>query len=213
MIWTWFLSKLCTQSPPGLWICFPDAWTPSISSPHFSVQFHWVTQSCLTLCDPLDCSTPGFPVHQLLELVQTRVHQVGDAIQPSHPLPSPSPPAFNLSQPQGLLQWVSYLHQVAKVLELHFYWVPYLHDPDSGPSLTCPRYQLAISTLTLPQISVSNLHTNPAPGSAMLWGLSRTRLYLSVFLHFFLDESRGSLKAKISLLEFTVSAFKILSGT
>ena len=74
--------------------------------------------SCPTLCDPMDCSTPGFPVHhQLLELTQTHVHRVGDAIQPSHPLLSPSPPAFNLSQHQGLFQRVSSLYQVAKVLE------------------------------------------------------------------------------------------------
>ena len=70
------------------------------------------------LCDPMDCSTPGLPVHhQLLELAQTHVHRVGDAIQPSHPLLSPSPPALNLSQHQGLFKWVSSLHQVAKVLE------------------------------------------------------------------------------------------------
>ena len=75
------------------------------------------TQSCLTLCDPTDCSMSGFPVHhQLLSLAQTHVHQVGDAIQPSHPL-SPSPLAFNLPQHQGLFQWVSSLYQVAKVLE------------------------------------------------------------------------------------------------
>ena len=70
-----------------------------------SVQFSSVAQSRLTLCDPMDCITPGFPVHHRLpELAQTRVHQVGDAIQPSHPLSSPSPPAFNLSQHQGLFQ-------------------------------------------------------------------------------------------------------------
>ena len=64
-----------------------------------------VAQSCLTLCNPMDCSTPGFPVHhQLLELAQTHGHQVTDAIQPSHPLSSPSPPAFNPSQHQGLFQ-------------------------------------------------------------------------------------------------------------
>ena len=63
------------------------------------VQFTSVAQSCLTLCDPIDCSTPGLPVHhQLLELAQTHVHWVGDAIQPSHPLSSSSPPAFSLSQ-------------------------------------------------------------------------------------------------------------------
>ena len=70
------------------------------------------------LCDPMGRSTPGLPVHhQLLQFTQTHVHQVGDAIQPSHPLSSPSPPALNLSQHQGLFKWVSSLHQVAKVLE------------------------------------------------------------------------------------------------
>ena len=82
------------------------------------VQFSSVTQFCPTLSDPMDCSMPGFPVqHQLPELTQTPFHWVTDAIQPSHPLLSPSPPAFNLSQHQGLFQWVSSLHQVAKVLE------------------------------------------------------------------------------------------------
>ena len=67
-----------------------------------------VAQSCPTLCDPMDCSMPGFPVlHCLPEFAQTHIHWVGDAIQPSHPLLSPSPAAFNLSQHQGLLQWVS----------------------------------------------------------------------------------------------------------
>ena len=79
------------------------------------VQFSSVTQSCPTLCDPMDCSMPGFPVHhQLPELAQTHVHRVRDAIQPSHPLSSPSPPAFNLSQCQGLLQGVSSSYQVVK---------------------------------------------------------------------------------------------------
>ena len=72
-----------------------------------SVQFSLVAQFCLTLCDPMDCRTPGFPVHhQLPELTQTHVHQVSDAFQPYHPLLSPSAP-FNLSQHQGLFQWVS----------------------------------------------------------------------------------------------------------
>ena len=88
-----------------------------------------VTQSCLTLWDPMDCSTPFFPVHhQLPELTQTHVHRVSDAIQPSHPRSSPSPPAFNLSQHRGLFKWVSSSHQVAKVLELQlqhksFQWI------------------------------------------------------------------------------------------
>ena len=83
-----------------------------------SVQFSSVSQSCLTLRDPMDCSTPGSPVHhQLPEFTQTHAHWVGDAIQPSHPLSSPSPPSFNLSQHQGLFRWVSSSHQAAKVLE------------------------------------------------------------------------------------------------
>ena len=74
--------------------------------------------SCVWLCDPMNRSTPGLPVHhQLPEFTQTHVHQVGDAIQPSHPPWSPSPPALNLSKRQGLFKWVSSLHQVAKVLE------------------------------------------------------------------------------------------------
>ena len=83
-----------------------------------SVQFSPVAQSCLTLCDPMNHSTPGLPVHhQLPEFTQTRVHQISDAIQPSHPLSSPSPPAANPSQHQSLFQWVNSSHEVAKVLE------------------------------------------------------------------------------------------------
>ena len=78
-----------------------------------------VAQLCSTLCNPMDCSMPGFPVHHYLpEFIQTHVHRVSDAIQPSHPLSSPFPPAFNLSQQQGLFTWVSSSHQVARVLEL-----------------------------------------------------------------------------------------------
>ena len=82
------------------------------------IQFSSVAQLCPTFCDPMNCSTPGLPVHhQLLEFTQTHVLQVSDAIQPSHPLSSPSPPALNLSQHQALFQGVSSSHQVAKVLE------------------------------------------------------------------------------------------------
>ena len=81
-------------------------------------QFSSVAQSCPTLCDPMNRSTPGLPVHhQLPEFTQTHVHQVGDAIQPSQPLSSPSPPALNPSQHQSLFQWVNSSHEVAKVLE------------------------------------------------------------------------------------------------
>jgi len=84
----------------------------------------------IRLCDSMNRSMPGLPVHhQLPDSTQTHVHQVGDAIQPSHPLSSPSPPALNLSQHQGLFQWVSSSHQVAKVLEFQlqhqsFQWIP-----------------------------------------------------------------------------------------
>ena len=82
-------------------------------------QFSSAAQSCPTLCNPMDYSTPGLPVHyQLPDLTQINVHWVGDAIQPSHPLLSPFPPAFNLSQHQGLFKRVSFSHQAAKVLEL-----------------------------------------------------------------------------------------------
>ena len=94
-----------------------------------SVQFSSLTQSCLTLCDPMNHSTPSLPVHhQLPESIQTHVHQVGDAMQAAHPLLSPSP-ALNLSQHQGLFQWVSSSHQVAKVMQFQlqhqsFQWTP-----------------------------------------------------------------------------------------
>ena len=92
--------------------------TKELMPSNCSVRFSSVAQLHPTLCDPMDCSTPGFLVrHQLPELTQTHVHRVGDAIQPSHPLSSPSPPTFNLSQHQGLFQSGSSSHQVAKVLE------------------------------------------------------------------------------------------------
>ena len=90
----------------------------SVAGSFPSVQFSSVAQSCPTLCNPMNRSMPSLPVHhQLPEFTQTHVHGVSDAIQPSHPLSSPSPPAFNLSQHQGLFQRVSSSHQVAKVLE------------------------------------------------------------------------------------------------
>ena len=99
----------------------------TLLSPCLHIQISSVAQLCLALCDPMDCRMPGFPVHhQLPELVQTHVHRVNNAIQPSHPLSSPSHPACNLSQHQGLFQWVSSSHQVAKVLELQhqsFQWI------------------------------------------------------------------------------------------
>ena len=96
---------------------------------HILTQFSSITQSCPALCSPMDCSTPDLPVHhQFLEVTQTHVHRVGDAIQRSYPLLAPSSPAFNLSQHQGLFQWVTSSHQVAKVLQLQlqhqsFQWI------------------------------------------------------------------------------------------
>ena len=93
------------------------------------IQFSSVAQLCPTLCDPMNHRTPGLPVlHQHPESTQTHVHWVGDAIQPSYPLSSPFPPALNLSQHQGLFQWVSSSYQVAKVLEFQlqhqsFQWI------------------------------------------------------------------------------------------
>ena len=106
-----------------------------------------VTQLCLTLCDPMDCSIPDFSVlHQLPELDQTHVQWVCNAIQPSHPLSSHFPPTLDLSQHQGLFRWISSLHQVAKVLEFQlqhqsFQWTPrsdLLYEGLVG-SLCCPR--------------------------------------------------------------------------
>ena len=122
-----------------------------------AVQLSSVAHSCLTLCDPMDCSMPGFPVHhQLLEFAQTHVHRVDDAIQPSHPLPSPSPPVLNLPQHQGLFQWVSSLHQVAKVsvqlCSISLLWVCFFSFSLAVflplPSLLSPKLTIYIDKLT-----------------------------------------------------------------
>ena len=121
------------------------------------VQFSSVAQSCQTICNPIDCSRPGFPVHhQLLELAQTHVHRVGDAIQLSHPLSSLFPPALNLSQHQGLFQCISSLHQVAKVLELQLQHQSFqsIFRVESKILITEPPGSLA--TLLLEQISLNH---------------------------------------------------------
>ena len=102
-----YSQKLGTVQVSITWLIYKETVaylykTPLLSN---SVQFSSVTQSCPTLCDPMNCTTPGLPVHhQLTEFTQTHVHRVSDAIQPSHPLSSPSPPAPNPSQHQGLFQ-------------------------------------------------------------------------------------------------------------
>ena len=122
-----FFSALGTRraAETNVWFSFLSHWSDSWTN---SLSVSSVAQ-CLAPCIPTDCSMPGFPVHhQLLELAQAHVHWIGDAIQPSHHLSSSSSPAFNLSQHQGLFQWVSSPHQVAKVLELQlqhqsFQWI------------------------------------------------------------------------------------------
>ena len=110
----------------GRWILYH--WATRKTQVWAFSQFSSVAQSCPT-CDPMDCSVPGFPVHhQLPEVTQTLVHRVSDAKKSSHLLSSSSPPAFNLSQNQGLFKWVSSSHQVAKVLEFQlqhqsFQWI------------------------------------------------------------------------------------------
>ena len=126
------------------------------------MSFSSVAQSCPRPCNPMDCSTPGFPVHhQLPELSQTHVHHIGDAIQPPHPLSSPSPVAFNLCQHQGLFWRVDSSHQVVKVLEFQlqhqsFQWVfrtDFLEDWLAG--FLCSPKDSQVSSPT-PQIKSIN---------------------------------------------------------
>ena len=114
-----YTSSLYILSEHNLCIKSQSLHTHTHTHTRLDHQFSSVAQSCLNLCDPMDCRTPSFPVHhQLPELTQTHVRRVSDAIQPSHPLSSASPPTFNLSQHQGLFQLVRFSYHVAKVLEL-----------------------------------------------------------------------------------------------
>jgi len=118
-LWTFLSLTFLTGNIITSFMLFLFPCGESWKAHHFSsVQFSSVTQSCLTLCDPINRSMSGLLVHhQLPEFTQTHVHRVSDAIQPSHPLLSPSPPAPNPSQHQSLFQWVNSSHEVAKVLE------------------------------------------------------------------------------------------------
>ena len=110
----WVLIKLQVSPQKNIWLfCQITEVTDCYS----------VAKSHPTRCDPMDCSTPGFPVlHYLLEFAQTHVHWVSDAIQPSYPLSPPSPPALDLSQHQGLFQWVSSSHQVTSISAKYYLW-------------------------------------------------------------------------------------------
>ena len=114
-------------------IAIPTLCPKSLDSIHWIKhwgQFSSVIQSCPTICHPMNHRMPSLPVHhQLPEFTQTHVHRVGDAIQPSHPLSSPFPPAPNLSQHQGLFQWVNSSHEVAKVLEFQLWHHSFQRTP------------------------------------------------------------------------------------
>ena len=147
----------------------------------------------------MDCSTPGFPVHhQFPELTQTHVHWVGDAIQPPHPLSSPSPPAFNLAQHQGLFQWVSSFHQVAKELVSASSSVVPINIQDWFP--------LGLTTLTsLKSKGLSRVFSSTTVQNHQFFG-TQLSLWSSSHIHWWLLE-----KPKLRLDEFcwqnNVSAF------
>ena len=146
-----------------------------------------VTKLCLTPCDPMDCSTPGFLVlHHLPELAHTHVHWISDAIQPSHPL-SPPPPALNLSQHQGLFQWVGSSHQVAKVSELQlqhqsFQWIIRVdfHQDWLVWSSFCPRDSQESS----PPPQFQSINSVDYAVSSVFLSILITDLYLSLALFY-----------------------------
>ena len=118
----------------------------------------------MTLCNPKDCSMPGLPVHhQLPEFIQIHIHWVGDAIQASHPLSFPSPPTFSLSRHQGLFQWVSSSHQVAKVLEFHFSISP----PNEYSGLI--SFRMDWLDLLAVQRTLKSLLQHYSPKASILW--------------------------------------------
>ena len=149
------------------------------------LQFHSVQLlSCVRLfCDPMDCNTAGFPVHhQLPELAQTHVHWVGDAIQPSYPLSSPSPPAFNLCQHQGLSQWVSSLHQVAKILEFQL------------QASVLPNEYSGLSSFRMDWLILSFLRTLKSPPTPQFKSINSSALSLLygptlIFVHYWKNHS------------------------
>ena len=130
-----------------------------------SVQFSSVAQSCLTLWDPMNRNTPGLPVHhQLPEFIQTHVHRVSDAIQPSHPLSSPSPPAHNPSQHQSLFQWVNSSHEWPKCWSFSFSIIPSKEIPGLI-SFRMDYQKLCFNGYTLVAIKADDWRPNHLKGS------------------------------------------------
>ena len=138
------------------------------------IQYSSFTQSCLTLCDSMDRSMPGLHVHhQLLEFIQTHVHWVSDAIQPSHPLSSISPPAFSLAQLQGLFKWVSSLHQVAR------YWSFIYRISPSNEYSGLISFRIDWLDLLAVQVTLKSLLQHHSSKALILWCLSFFTVQLS----------------------------------
>ena len=145
------------------------------------MKFSSVAQLCPTLCYPMNHSTPVLPVHhQLPECTQTHVHWVGDVIQPSHPLLSPSPPALNLSQHQGLFKWVSSLHQVAKILEFQLHMKTQTQKQELGQQENIDSSNYLIFSFVFPSLSYSTQVKVPQwdrPMSRVSWFIVPWRLW------------------------------------
>ena len=138
-----------------------------------------VAQLCPTLCDPMDCSTPGFPVlHYLPRFAHTHVHWVGGTIQPSHPLSLPSRLALNLSQHQGLFHWVGSSHQEAKLLELQ-------HQPFQWIFMDLVQLKALVSNWTTgrPSLKLRNLGSSSLLGLSLFASVSITLLCLSPYFY------------------------------
>ena len=168
----------------------------SLPTWRFSVQFSSVTQSCPTLCDSMNRSTPGLPVHHNLpEFTQIHVHQVGDAIQPSHPLSSPFPPATNPSQHQNLFQWVNSSHEVAKVLEFSFSIIPSKEHPG------LISFRMEWLNLLAVQGTLKSLLQHHSSKVSILWCSAFFTVQLS---HPYIALSRGTFVGKVMSLLFNM---------
>ena len=152
-----------------------------------SVQFSRLVVS--THCDPMDCSMPGFPVHhQLPEPAQTQVHWVGDAIQPSHPLSSPSPPAFNLSQHQGLFKWVSSFFKWVSI-RWPKYWGFSFNISPSNEHLGLISFRMDWLDLLVVQGTLKSLLQHHSSKASILW---RSAFFIVVVRVLYLELSESN---------------------